>query len=173
MEKRLSPRDPGLCHLPSEMEQLLMAALVATAWQSQREIMSLCPRDLAPQPAGGTRCPSCRLCLPSSSPAAADSALGVFGDHRLRTLGLALVCQTCACCPVRAAGEVPQLCGLAATAVRRTAFSPGAAGHRAAAQQPRPSPLTLLPDPGAAVGRGDHPGWPQGHSPVPSRVIGL
>ena len=37
-KKPLSPRDLGLCHLPREMEQLLMAALVATAWQTQREV---------------------------------------------------------------------------------------------------------------------------------------
>lgn len=104
-----------------------------------------------------------RLCLPSSSPAAADSALGFFGDHRLRTLGLALVCQTCACCPVRAAGEEPQLRGLAAAAVRRTALSPGAARSQGSCPAASPVPPHPPAGPGGSCGeRG-----PSGLAPRP------
>ena len=37
-KKTLSAKDLGLCCLPRETEQLLMAALVATSWQRQWEV---------------------------------------------------------------------------------------------------------------------------------------
>lgn len=49
-KKKLSPRNQGLCYLPREMEQLLMAALVATA----RQTLLVCSKDVPPQPAGCT-----------------------------------------------------------------------------------------------------------------------